>query len=113
MKEEKIIEKEKCICDINGAESDIGHFKECPRYNDPIKVFTKNKEEIEKSDKFWNIHNFPETKGARNIYKHIVYNPYMGGIQRVIKDAQDEKNLNGGLEWQFVRTQSITEYAWV
>lgn len=48
-----------------------------------------------------------------DIYKHIVYNPYMKNIQSVIQEAQDLENLEGGKEWQFVRSQPVTEYEWV
>jgi len=47
------------------------------------------------------------------IYKHIVYNPHLKNIQNVIQEAQDETNLESGKEWQFVRSQPITEYEWV
>lgn len=48
-----------------------------------------------------------------DIYKHLVYNPHMEGIQSVIQKAQDKSNLESGPEWQFVRSQPITEYEWV
>ena len=47
------------------------------------------------------------------IYKHLVYNPHMKGIHQVIQEAQDSGNLESGKEWQFVRSQPVTEYEWV
>jgi len=55
----------------------------------------------------------PKVKESCSIYKHLVYNPHMKSIHAVIQEAQDEKNLNSGLEWQFVRSQPVTEYEWV
>jgi len=43
-----------------------------------------------------------------NIYKHIVYNPQQRDIESVIEEAQDDTN-----QWQFIHSQSITEYEWV
>lgn len=60
----------------------------------------------------WIRHDCP-SQHSGSIYKHIVYNPLMQNIKAVIQEAQDEENLNSGLEWQFVRVQSITEYEWV
>ena len=68
----------------------------CPRCNKPLNIYYRS-----------------ETKESRKIYKHLVYNPYMKNIQQVIQESQNEENLNSGLEWQFVRTQPITEYEWV
>lgn len=48
-----------------------------------------------------------------DIYKHIVYNPHMKNITAVIQEAQDIENLESGREWQFVRSQPVTEYEWV
>ena len=48
-----------------------------------------------------------------DIYKNIVYNPHQRNIQSVIQEAQDNTNLESGKEWQFVRSQPITEYEWV
>ena|SRR3990167_6036783 len=48
-----------------------------------------------------------------DIYKHLVYNPHMKGIHTVIQEAQDPGNLESSREWQFVRTQPVTEYEWV
>jgi len=55
----------------------------------------------------------PKVKESCSIYKHLVYNLHMKSIHAVIQEAQDEKNLNSGLEWQFVRSQPVTEYEWV
>lgn len=48
-----------------------------------------------------------------DIYKHIVYNPHLRNIQSVIQEAQDKTILEGSKEWQFVRSQPISEYEWV
>ena len=49
-----------------------------------------------------------------NVYKHIVYNPHITSLQKIISDAQQGENgVNDGLEWQFMRSQPVTEYEWV
>ena len=85
------------LCKKHKALTPLGEElqKPCPRCNQP-----------------WIRHDCP-SEHSGSIYKHIVYNPLMKNILVVIQEAQDEENLNSGLEWQFVRTQPITEYEWV
>ena len=126
MKNEKII----CDCPHHGNKANKPCNMDdpaCPFH--PSDEFTKRDgaltplgEQLQKPcprcEQPWIRHDCPVKGGVGvvescSIYKHMVYNPHMKNIQAVIQEAQDEENLNSGLEWQFVRTRPVTEYEWV